>query len=125
MSLDGDLRPYFFARYEEIYGHAHTHLDLEITTCRLNASGPKPRVELPEFAAGSGPDQALKGSRPAYFTEVGDFVDTPVYDRYLLGRGSTFRGPAIVEERESTAVIGPRGSAEIDRYGNLVVTLAG
>ena len=52
MSLDGDLRPYFFARYEEIYGHAHTHLDLEITTCRLNASGPKPRVDLPEFAAG-------------------------------------------------------------------------
>ena len=124
MSLDGDLRPYFFARYEEIYGHAHTHLDLEITTCRLNASGPKPRVVLPEFAAGSGPDQALKGSRPTYFTETGDFVDTPVYDRYLLGRGATLRGPAIVEERESTAVVGPRGSAEIDRYGNLVVTLA-
>ena len=69
------------------------------------------------------PRPALKGSRPAYFTETGDFVDTPVYDRYLLGRGSTLRGPAIVEERESTAVIGPRGSAEIDRYGNLVVTL--
>lgn len=125
MSLDADLRPYFFARYEEIYGHAHTHLDLEITTCRLNASGPRPQVVLPEFAAGSGPDQALKGSRPAYFTEAGDFVDTPVYDRYLLGRGSTVRGPAIVEERESTAVVGPRGAAEIDRYGNLVVTLTG
>ncbi len=123
VSLDDELRPHFFARYEEIYGHAHTHLDLEITTCRLNAAGPRPRITLPEAAPGPDPAAACKGRRSVYFTETRSFVDTPVYDRYALGRGSQIQGPAIVEERESTAVIGPGGTATIDRYANLVVTL--
>jgi N-methylhydantoinase A len=38
----------------------------------------------------------------------------PVYDRYLLGPGAVFGGPAVVEERESTVVLGPEGRAEID-----------
>ena len=122
ISLDEDLRPLFFALYEEIYGHAHTHLDLEITTCRLNASGPKPYVKVPEATAASDPAAALKGNRSVYFTETRSFVNTAIYDRYALGRDSTIQGPAIVEERESTAVIGPRGIATIDRYANLVVT---
>ena len=123
MSLDKDLRPFFFEQYRQIYGHAHTHLDLEITTCRLNAAGPKPQIELPEFESRSALEEAFKGVRPAFFTEVGDFVETPVYDRYRLGTGSAFAGPAIVEERESTAVIGVNGTAEIDRFGNLVVSV--
>ena len=122
-SLDEQLRPHFFDRYTEIYGHAHTHLDLEITTCRLNASGPKPRIALPEAEAGADSSTALKGSRPVYFAETRAYADTPVYDRYALGRGTSVEGPAIVEERESTAVIGPRGLGTIDRYANLVVTL--
>ena len=123
VSLDEELRPHFFARYEEIYGHAHTHLDVEITTCRLNASGPKPQISLPEAVVGQDTAAAYKGCRPVYFTEAKSYVDTPVYDRYALGRDSRIQGPAIVEERESTAVIGPRGTATIDRYANLVVTL--
>ncbi len=123
VSLDEELRPHFFARYEEIYGHAHTHLDVEITTCRLNASGPKPQISLPEAIGGQDTTTAYKGSRPVYFTEAKAYVDTPVYDRYTLGRDVQLKGPAIIEERESTAVIGPGGEATIDRYANLVVTL--
>jgi N-methylhydantoinase A len=35
----------------------------------------------------------------------------------------TFPGPAIVEERDSTAVVGPKTTAQIDPYGNLIVLL--
>ena len=121
VSLDEELRPHFFAHYEEIYGHAHTHLDVEITTCRLNASGPKPRIQLPEAVGGADADSALKGHRPVFFAETRAYVDTPVYDRYALGPDSEFQGPAVVEERESTAVIGPQGKARIDRFANLIV----
>ena len=123
ISLETDLRSHFFAQYEAIYGHAHTHLDLEITTCRLNAAGPKPQIALPEAEPGPDPIEARKGFRGVYFTESRSYVDTPVYDRYVLGRDCTIQGPAIVEERESTAVIGPSGVATIDRYANLVVSL--
>jgi N-methylhydantoinase A/oxoprolinase/acetone carboxylase beta subunit len=51
------------------------------------------------------------------------FHSTAVYDRYALGPGAELRGPAIVEERESTVVIGPRGSARVDDVLNLIVEL--
>jgi N-methylhydantoinase A len=66
---------------------------------------------------------AIKGTRPVYFPEFGDFQMTQVYDRYALGTGQTFDGPAIVEERESTLVIGPGASFEQLPTGNILVTL--
>ncbi len=48
---------------------------------------------------------------------------TAVYDRYRLRPGAELRGPAIVEERESTVVVGPRGLARVDDVLNLVVEL--
>ncbi len=56
IDLDSDLRQLFYARYSEIYGYAHRHLGLEITTCRLTASGPRPRIELPRSSENNGRD---------------------------------------------------------------------
>jgi N-methylhydantoinase A len=56
--------------------------------------------------------------------EAQGFVEVPVYDRYRLAPGHTFEGPAIVEERESTMVVGPRGLARVDDWLNLVVDLS-
>ena len=33
------------------------------------------------------------------------------------------QGPAIVEQRESTAVVGPSGTAHVDANGNLVINI--
>jgi len=63
----------------------------------------------------------LKATRMAYFAEAGGFVETPVYDRYALGPGAGFTGPAIVEERESTAVVGPGGRCRVDDGLALIV----
>ena len=48
---------------------------------------------------------------------------TPVYDRYRLGPGAAFDGPAIVEERESTLIVGPGGRCRVDAQWNLIVEL--
>jgi N-methylhydantoinase A len=123
VDLDGVLRPYFYEFYAGIYGHAHTHLALEIMTVRVTATGPRPRVTLRE-APGDVSDAAAarKGSRPVYFAETQGFVETPVYDRTLLTAGMRFNGPAIVEEQDSTAVIGPNAEVTVDRFANLLAT---
>jgi N-methylhydantoinase A/oxoprolinase/acetone carboxylase beta subunit len=122
--LDRDIRPAFYTHYEEIYGYAHKHLGLEITTCRLTASGPDPRVTLQEAAGTDRSAQgAVKAHRQVYYAESGGFVETPIYDRNQLSAGMTFEGPAIVEEKDSTAVIGPAATVMIDAYANLIVTL--
>ncbi len=118
------LRARFFETYETIYGHVHEHLDLEITTCRLSASGPVPTITLKQLpASGADPQDAIKGTRKAYFADAGGYVDTPRYDRTKLAAGAVFFGPAIVEDVDSTAVIGPNTRVEIDAYANLIATL--
>ena len=52
--------------------------------------------------------------------EAGGYVDTPVYDRYALAPGTRFEGPAIVEERESTTVIGPGRARRVDARLTLI-----
>jgi N-methylhydantoinase A len=56
-----------------------------------------------------------------YFQDARGYRDTPVYDRYRLGPGASFAGPAIVEERECTVVVGPGMTVTIDGYMNLLV----
>jgi len=122
--LDQDIRPLFYRHYADIYGYAHKHLGLEITTCRLTASGPRPHISLQNAkASGAAVSTAVKGERPVYFAEAGGFVNTPVYDRSLLEAEMSFPGPAIVEEVDSTAVIGPNATVKVDAYTNLIVTL--
>jgi N-methylhydantoinase A len=123
VDLDHELRPIFYTTYDGIYGHAHRHLGLEITTCRLTATGPTPTVALKQLEkTGADPAGAIKGTRSAYFAEAGGYVETPRYDRSKLSAGAVFYGPAIVEDIDSTAVVGPNTRVEIDVYANLVVT---
>jgi N-methylhydantoinase A len=65
----------------------------------------------------------IKGTRPVYFPELREFRPTTVYDRYALVAGAAFDGPAIVEERESTLVVGPGGRFEVAPSGNIIVSI--
>ena len=65
----------------------------------------------------------LSGSRRVYFAEAEGYVDCPVYDRYRLFGGARIDGPAVVEERESTLVVGPGGRFEVLESGNIIVSI--
>ena len=97
---------------------------VEAITWRLSASEPAPRPEI-RFRATNGPAHldGVKGERPVFLLEEGRFVDCPVLDRYTLRQGATVKGPAIVEERESTVFVGPDASSSIDEHLNLVMEL--
>jgi N-methylhydantoinase A/oxoprolinase/acetone carboxylase beta subunit len=117
----GALRAAFLDMYRSRYHRANANVPLELVSWRVRVSGPPPDVKVapPGWDAGSG----LKGRRPVFFPEAGDFIDCPVYDRLALRPGISLRGPAVIEEPESTAVIGPGGTVEVDGQGNLVAAL--
>ncbi|MDA0991499.1 MAG: hypothetical protein O3A51_12205 [Verrucomicrobia bacterium] len=50
-------------------------------------------------------------------------VQAQVFDWYALGAGVPFAGPAVVEARESTAIIPPGARVWVDDYLNLIVDL--
>lgn len=66
---------------------------------------------------------AVKGRRRVHFPDTG-YVDCTVYDRYGLTAGASYSGPAVVEERESTTVIGSDARFMIDKYLNLIIDIA-
>jgi N-methylhydantoinase A len=92
---------------------------VELVNVRLTAVGKlaRPRLQRQE-SAGASPSP--KTRRAVYFS--GEFVDCPIYDRMALGAGATVAGPAIVEEPDSTTVVHPGNRAEVDRFGNLLLS---
>jgi len=120
------LREAFFTAYAGVYGDRTFPRDapVEVVHFRLAASSAKAPVEMHAAQAlAADADGARKGERPVYFPETGGFTATAVYDRYRLPPGASFRGPAIVEERESTVVILPGSHARVDAEGNIIVDL--
>ena len=47
-----------------------------------------------------------------------------VFSRYELTVGQSLSGPAVIEEAESTTVVGPNGKATVDADRNIVVTIS-
>jgi N-methylhydantoinase A len=91
------------------------------------APGWEPRaVHSPTPAPGSKPravhSPTRAGSRPTCFDPARGFVDTAIYRRGDLGPGSVVDGPAVVEEYGATLPLAPGFRAEVDRFGNLVVS---
>jgi N-methylhydantoinase A len=116
------IREAFEAEYRRLYDRLGPEgVPLEIISWRVRSSGPQPALDL--RVAGE-PGEARKGTRRAYMPELGGMIAVAVYDRYRLAPGARFAGPAIVEERESTVVIGPDALCSIDERWNLVVELA-
>jgi N-methylhydantoinase A len=111
----------FEATYRGLYGRKGPDVPLEIINWRVVASGPRPQMNLRLARDDSNREDARKGSRRAYFAECSGFVETAVYDRYAFKPGMKFSGPAIVEERESTLIVGSRGRARVDSNLNIIV----
>jgi 5-oxoprolinase (ATP-hydrolysing) len=124
----------FQGEYERRYHAVLPGYEVMVLNWRLRAEGPEPELKLngADFAesnsieagqSSTSSGRAQKGARSAYFPEADGFVTTPVYDRYLLRSGDRLTGPAIVEEKESTTVVGPGDKVLVDRNGNLRITV--
>jgi N-methylhydantoinase A len=111
----------FIQAYRRRYHRLNPNVPVELVSWRVCVTGPRPEIRIapPKRSA----RVARKGVRPVYFPEAENYVSCPVYDRFALGPGHRLRGPAVIEEPESTAVIGPGASAAIDGDGNLIVVL--
>jgi len=124
-AVASELAAAFETEYRRLYSAYLPGRPIQALNWRVLTSGPAPQVTLPHAALGSGdPAGALKGRRPAYFPETEGFAEVPVYDRYRLRPGAAAVGPAIVEEREATTVVGPGDTLAVDAFHNLVIQVS-
>jgi len=124
----GDLARYrsaFDELHRRQHGHAAPDQPVEVVNYRVEAIGLVPGVSLPEPQPATEPvESAQLGERAVLFPSLGELpLPVPVYDRARLLPGHRFAGPAIVEQYDATTVVCPEQDVEVDRRGNLVVTL--
>ena len=119
------LADLFRRRYEALYAFAPLDAPLVITTWKVEARAPDPGIgaHYSMSSSNSSAASAAKGVRRAWFPDTGGWMSTPVYERYAFQAGDAVGGPALIEERESTVVIGPGDRVHVDAAGNLVAEL--
>jgi N-methylhydantoinase A len=132
VQLDGDLcsktselvRDRFYHRYKELFGRAITDVPNEILNLRLAASCPLGQFDFRKAMAPPDDQSATQyGCRQVYIADQKRYQEIPVYNHDDLSIGYFARGPALIEQRESTVVVGPGDRVTVDTFRNLVIEI--
>ncbi len=119
-----EIRQMFDTAYQKLYGRTYPETPVEFVTFNVRASLPKQPFSLPPLKNSEHDiSQCIKGKRAAFSINQRDFISHTVYDRYRLFPGAEVKGPAIVEEKESTVIIGEDAVGRLDEYGFIWIDL--
>ncbi len=118
------IRDLFDDAYQKLYGRTYPDTPVEFVTFKVRASLPQREFRIPPLARFEGNLQnCIKGERPAFCLNRKEYIPYTVYDRAKLFPGASLRGPAIIEEKESTIVVGAAADARVDEYGFVWINL--
>lgn len=116
-----DVETTFHELHRRLYTYNLPHQTVELVNLRVTALGSLPRppsdpVADPIFSA---PDPISR--RMIRLSRSQGFVEASVYDRQHLVPGVEIRGPAIVEQSDTTTLLASAYFSRTDSYGNLVI----
>ncbi|MBT2233299.1 hydantoinase/oxoprolinase family protein [Nonomuraea sp. NEAU-A123] len=116
--LDG-----FALAHERTYGYANPGNPIQAVTFRVQASGEIGARPTSSPVVTGRPDGEQARKRPVYLPELGGFHECLIHDRAALAPGTVVEGPAIVEQMDTTTLVLPGSTAEVDAHRNLVIHL--
>jgi N-methylhydantoinase A len=118
------IREFFDAAYQKLYGRTYPDTPVEFVTFKVRASLAQRDFRIPPLKANvENLQDCIKGERPAFCLKRKEFIPYTVYDRAKLFSGAAISGPAIIEEKESTIVIGAAADARVDEFGFVWIDL--
>ncbi len=131
---DGEIDDVWVKTVAEAFHEAHGRTysqrfddkPVQLINIRVTGVGAVPHVRITEIDKGAADcSAAIKTMTRALFwrdeTAAPQWIDTPVYDRSLLLAGNTIEGPAIVEQFDSTTIIGMNQHATVDAVGHIII----
>lgn len=121
----GDLesiRTAFTSEYRRLFGYSMEDQPVEIVALHVTVAGDTPELELSALT-GTSMDAARKASRLVYQKELRRRMEWSVFERELLPCGESLPSPCIVEQMDSTTIVGPDDHAFIDDAGSLIVEI--
>ena len=125
-SGSADTRALFNAQHDRRYGHAAPDQSIEVVNLRLVVTVPRMQDTIGHWLSEPWRPEgaAAEQTRPVVFADAKRPVATRIVWRPHIAAGSEITGPALIEEANSTTLIGPGDQARIDAMGNIIVTLA-
>jgi len=118
------IRQAFNDEYLRQYGRGGRAARIEASVWRVTASSASSFQPRTWTKDGGAPLHVIGGRRRVSYPHAPEPSDASVYWRYDLGPGFEGTGPAIIEEDETTTVIGPDDKFVVDPGGNLVIEVA-
>jgi N-methylhydantoinase A len=110
----------FAAAYSNVYGSLPPAVEPEVISWAVRVAGARPGIST----TGQAPPPARRPERrPIWSFERDAMIDAEVIDRATLRPGVAIRGPAVLEEPESTVVIGEGGVGRVLASGCIRVEL--
>jgi N-methylhydantoinase A len=111
----------FDAMHEQLFTFA-LDAERELYTLRALVQGRESAAEAQALASGNGDPSAAKYAQSKVYYD-GQHHDAIIFDRALLKAGDRVSGPAIVTEMDSTTLVLPGCTGEVDPVGNLLIRL--
>jgi N-methylhydantoinase A len=109
----------FDTEHEQLFTFA-LDADHEIVNLRAVVLGAEANVEAEHIAVGDAdPSTAQRGTTTVYVD--GADATANLFERTALRAGNRIAGPAIVTEMDSTTLILPGHTGEVDRFGNILI----
>lgn len=120
------LEKRFEEEYFRFYGLLCEGVPIQAVNWRVVVSGPTLEIEGKALTVGEESKKTNQphGSRSVVFDPDRGGAQTPVYRRESLSSSFEAKGPAIIEEAESTTVVLPNWWARVDENGCLVLNKA-
>jgi len=114
------LERQFQHAHQARYGHSMDDR-CEIASVRVKCLAKARKPELPKMTKSIIRAKSI-GSREIYDFAMSSKTNFEIYDRESLEFGMKFQGPAIVQETASATVIFSDQTAEIDEYGQILLS---
>jgi N-methylhydantoinase A len=120
------MKQAFHSHHDRLYGYSlkEEGREVELVNLRMTAAGvtEKPAFRKDAFR-GTDPSGCLKGGRPIFIPSAGEYMPVEVYDGDKMGYGNAVKGPAIIEQVNTTIFVPPGYEVECDEYGSYLLTL--
>jgi N-methylhydantoinase A len=117
------IRADFEARHQRQFGHHQPNGKIEIVHLRLVGIARLSRAERLDFRITNNPPVPYE-QRSVYLDTRSDFRMLPIYDGNLMRPGQALEGPALIEESNTTILIGMGDRLEIDVSNNFLIHVA-
>lgn len=121
----GTLVDDFDQIYEGLFGEGSGYREggIEITGFQVRGRGVTEKITISPRGEDT-PIVSTSSTRPVYWYELGEFVETPVWEVEQEEGVAPLKGPALVQLPDTVIVVRPGQTAQMDAFGNIVIEIA-